>query len=364
MNIILTGVSGTLGSQLLLELLKDTAIESIFLFIRDKSNITAKDRFERILNSASYKNLNTKAIIERIEVLNEKTFFTPEAYLSKSTKNYFIHSAGFVNLSTDASQKEDIFEKNHEFTKHVFDKFNAFITKFTYISTAFSIGSIGGILPNNYHNGIKPNYRNAYEASKHLTEKYLLQKEQSTGVIIQILRPSVIGGTTQNNPNNYISKFMVYYLIGKFFYKNPLASNNAMRLSINFKTGLNIIPVDYVSKVIKKVLFKDIQQLNIVHKKCTNLVSGLTTILNTVGFKDFSFLDSIAIKNIDSKNSLESFYYNSIGEHLSAYNLCEPYEFDTSELESILPMPVYDQQQYLKDTIKYAMDHNFRNEKW
>lgn len=364
MNIILTGVSGTLGSQLLLELLKDKEIKNIFLFIRDRGNITATERFERILKSIPFRNIDVIELKKRTKVIDAKVFFNPEKYLSKENQNYFIHSAGFVNLSTDDSEKDSIFEKNFEFTKKVFNTFKSFINKFTYISTAFSIGNIGGFIKNNYHGNVKPNYRNAYEASKHKTEQFLLKESNNNEVKIQILRPSVIGGNMENKPDNYISKFMVYYLIGKFFYKNPLLENNDIRLSINFKTGLNIIPVDYVCKVIKKVLLKDIQQLNIVHSKGTNLVTGLTKILETVGYHNFSFLDGVPVDEIKDKNPLESFYYSSIGEHLSPYNLCAPYEFDTKELEEILPIPSYNLESYIEDTIQYAIKNNFRNEKW
>lgn len=366
MNIILTGVSGTLGSQVLLELFKKKDIEKIFLLIRDKKNLLAHQRFERIITSISFKFsvLDIEEIKRKTKVLNSKDFFNPKNYLSSSDSNYFIHSAGFVNLTTDPSQKEAIFEENFHFSKRIFETFNSFIKKFTYISTAFSIGDIGGLIKNNYHDTITPNYRNAYEASKHKTEQYLIEASDKKKVKIQILRPSVIGGNVEENPNHYISKYMVYYLIGKFFHKNPLLENNTIRLSVNFKTGLNIIPVDYVAKVISKVLFKEVQQLNIVHRKSTNLVSGLKRIIKTIGYEHFSFLDNQLTSDIDNKNKLEEFYYQSIGEHLSPYTLSAPYEFDTKELEEILPMPTYDLEDYLEATIKYATKNNFKNEKW
>ena len=364
MNIILTGVSGTLGSQLLLELLKDKKIETVFLLIRDRGSITANERFERILESICFNTDTINGVKKKTKVLNADLFFKPEKYLSKKEDNYFIHSAGFVNLTTDALQKATIFENNFHFTEKIFETFNSFIKKFTYISTAFSIGAVGGLITNDYHGDVLPNYRNAYEASKHKTEQYLIEEANKKGVTIQILRPSVIGGNIENKPDSYISKFMVYYLIGKFFYKNPLLENNDMRLSINFKTGLNIVPVDYVCKVIMKVLFKDIQQLNIVHNKCTSLRAGFTRIIETVGYKRFSFLNNVPTDEIKDKNTLEEFYYASIGKHLSPYNLCEPYEFDTKTLEEILPMPKYNLEDYLEKTINYAITNNFRNEKW
>lgn len=366
MRIILTGVTGTLGSQVLLELLKIEAIEKIFLLIRDKKNISAQERFTNIVKSNIF--IDQKALLsnfdEKIKVFNSEEFFSPSEYLSEKDHNYFIHSAGYVNLSTDLSQKELIFNENFSFAKKTFEIFHSYIHKFTYISTAFAIGDIGGIIENDYHNDMIPCYRNAYEESKHKTEKYLLEEASKKDVEVQILRPSIIGGNAINQPLNYISKFMVYYLVGKFFYKNPLLKDNTIRISVNFKAGLNIIPVDYVAKVIAKVFFKDVQQLNITQNKCTNLVTGLTRIIETVGFKQFSFLDNVSTNHIKDKNKLEAFYYSSIGDHLSPYTLSKPHEFDTKYLETILPMPKYCLDDYLEATIKDAIKNNFRNEKW
>jgi len=367
MNVILTGVTGTLGSQILLELIGKSEINTIFIYIRDKKNLSALQRFKRIIDSFILNNdkLKVSTFDKKIRILNTEEFFNPNEYLLDKNQNYFIHSAGYVNLSTKDSDRETILNENFNFSKQIFDRFNSYIKKFTYISTAFSIGDIGGEIHNDYHKNITPNYRNAYEESKHKTEKYLIDATKQKDIKLQILRPSVIGGNINTTPKSYISKFMVYYLIGKFFYNNPLLADNKIRLSTNFKAGLNIIPVDYVAKVVAKV-FKDdnVFQLNIVNKKCTDFVSGFSKIIKTVGFKQFSFLDGIKTEDIKEMNTLERFYYSSIGEHLSPYTLSTPYEFNTDKLESILPIPIYDLELYLEETIKFAMNNNFRNEKW
>ena len=82
---------------------------------------------------------------------------------------------------------------------------------------------------------------------------------------------------------------MVYYLLGKFFYKSYFGESS-IRLAANFKTGLNIIPVDYVAKVIACVYPQDVEQLNIVHSESTNIVAGMSRIIKTVGFENFTFL--------------------------------------------------------------------------
>ena len=361
MNLILTGATGILGSQILIELLKNNDIKKIHLLIRDKKHVNAKERFSKMINSDAFSNF--EKIDEKVFIYNAVEFLKPENYLSTKDKNYFIHSAGFVNLTTDEKQRKSIFNENLEFTKTLFGLFKDSISKFTYISTAFAIGDIGGTISNDYHKNPDSKYRNAYEESKHLTEKFLLQ-ETNHNIPIQILRPSVLGGNVYSNPKYYISKYLVYYMLGKFFYKNPLITNSSIRISANIKTGLNIIPTDYVAKVISKVFLMDVAQLNVVHNTSTNLSTGIEKIMEAVNFKNYTIIDNVASKEIKSKNKIESYYYATIGNHLSSYLLAEPYEFDTEVLNKIVPIPKYNLEEYLGETIKYAIQNDFKNEPW
>ncbi len=367
MNVILTGGTGTLGSQVIYELLKKDSINTIYLPVRDKNGKSAESRIQKILDSDAapeFIALNKEAILAKVNVLDMDAFFKPELYLTTKEDNFFIHSAGCVNLSTDISQRETIFNGNLEFTKDIFNTFSDYITKFTYISTAFSIGNIGGLIDNDYHNSKEPQYRNFYEQSKHETEKFLLQKGKEKEVEVQILRPSVLGGNIFNKSPYFISNYMVYYLLGKFFYKSPLVGNS-IRIAANFKTGLNIIPVDYVAKVIANVFQKQIDQLNIVHSKSTNIVKGMSRIIKAVDFNDFTFLNSSSGGLLlEGKNRLEDIYYKSIGLHLNQYLTSDPYEYDTQLLESIVPIPNYNVEDYLEDTINYAKNKNFKGEGW
>ena len=364
MNVILTGVTGTLGSQIIYQLISQKSISSIYLLIRSKGAETALDRFKKVLNNEAaprYILENKSAILQKVVVLEPNIFMKPSSFLEASESNYFIHSAGCVNLTTDATQRDLLFKENLEFTKTIFNAFSSYISKFTYISTAFSIGDIGGLIDNDYHNKT-PNYRNHYEASKHATEKFLRAEESRTGVQIQILRPSVLGGNIFKSSQYFISKYMVYYLVGRFFYNNPLSENSSIRLALNQQSGLNIVPVDYVAKVIAKVFTTGISQLNIVQAQSTNVKKGMQQIVESVGFTKFSFVNTLDDTFVlEAKNKLEDIYYRTIGLHLNKYLTSTPYEFDTTLLESIVPMPVYNVEDYLAKTICYAKNNNFKS---
>ncbi|MEL6918217.1 MAG: hypothetical protein AAFO99_10860, partial [Bacteroidota bacterium] len=132
----------------------------------------------------------------------------------------------------------------------------------------------------------------------------------------------------------------------------------------NLDSGLNIIPTDYAAKVIVKVLDTGITQLNIVHSKATNIIRGISKILDTVEFKKFNITQDVVSGVIGFESTLEKLYYETIGVHLTPYLTSKPSEWDTTLLESILPIPKYDLEEYLVQTVEFAKNKNFRNQNW
>ncbi|MGY8914280.1 MAG: SDR family oxidoreductase [Flavobacteriales bacterium] len=367
MKIILTGATGTLGSKILFSLFehKTQNIEKVYLPIRSKNSTTPEERIKKMLHSEYAPNFiknNLPSILDRIQVVDALFLLNPTTFLKDQKVDFFIHSAGFVNLSTDHSAKEDIFKENFEFTKDIFTAYTPFITKFVYISTAFAAGDIGGVLDNDYSNKKKGKYRNHYEASKHASEKFLLEAGIEHNIPVQILRPSVLGGNIKDHPHFFISKYMVFYLFAKFFHNSN--SRDQIRISTTDTAGLNIIPTDYAARVIVKAMETDIEQLNIVHSEETNLMTGMSKIFDIVGFKNFSFTQEKINGDTGFKSDLEKFYYETIGVHLNPYLTSMPNQWDTTLLESILPIPNYDLEEYLSQTVTFAKSKKFRSQQW
>ncbi|MDB4292040.1 SDR family oxidoreductase [Maribacter sp.] len=367
MNIILTGATGTLGSQILFKLLTQTTPEvlSIYLLVRKKNGRSAKERIQSILESnflPEELHTRTTPIFEKIEVVDAEVLFEPSTFLKNGKRYHFIHSAGYVNLSNSESKKEEIFKENFLFTKRIFNAYQSYLAKFIYIGTAFSMGNMGGVIGNNYHSFKKIAHRNHYEASKHAAEKFLIAQGLEKNIPIQILRPSVLGGNFSSSPQFFISKFMVFYLFAKFFYQN--SSDKPVRITALPGRGLNIIPTDYAASVIVKVLDTDIEQLNIVHSKGTDTHNGMTKILKTVGFKSFSMTTKTIDHSTGFKSDLEMIYHRTIGAALTPYLTSEQNEWDTRLLHSILPIPEYSLESYLTNTIKYAKAAEFEDQKW
>ena len=132
-----------------------------------------------------------------------------------------------------------------------------------------------------------------------------------------------------------------------------------MRFIVNEETVLNIIPVDYVAKVIVNTFEReDIEQLNIVNDKSFNIVNGLQLIMKEVGYTNFTLIQNPL--DFKYKNTIEKLYYESIGKHLNPYFTTAANEYDTTLLNSILEIPKLDQEAFT-NMIRYARLNNFKD---
>lgn len=132
-----------------------------------------------------------------------------------------------------------------------------------------------------------------------------------------------------------------------------------VRFIVNEDTVLNVIPVDYVAKIIATAFRRDdIEQLNIVHTKSYNMANGLQIILKEVGYTNFTLIQNPL--EFDYKNTIEKLYYESIGKHLNPYFISEANEYDTALLSSILEIPELDQVEFT-NMIQHAKNQKFKD---
>lgn len=372
MKIILTGATGVLGSHIMYEILErfiqtPSGANKLFLIARKNGKNSAIERINQFLSSDyTPKILREKgltALNQYLEIIDADLKFIEETFLSRTKGAYLIHSAGYVNLSTDEDLKKKIFDENFLLTKKLFSIFHPFIKKFIYIGTAFSSGVRNGLIANDFHNlDFVPEHRNAYEYAKFHSENYIANECRAVGLPFQILRPSVIGGKMLGTENNYfIPKYMVFYLLAKFFHftSKRKGKQEPVRFIINTDTGLNIIPVDYVAKVIANTFERvDIEQLNIVHYKSFNMIQGLQLIMKEVGYTNFTLIPNNF--DFEYKNTIEKLYYESIGKHLKPYFIADANEYDTTLLNSILEIPKLDNDDFT-NLIRYAITNDFQD---
>ena len=371
MKIILTGATGVLGSHIMYEILelftKTPSSCKLYIIARNSGKKSASDRIAELLTShytpKSLRNIRLNELQKQYEIISFDSTNNNPSLFEKISGGYLIHSAGYVNLSTDEELKETIFNENFQLTKSLFSSLHPYLKKFIYIGTAFSSGVRIGMIANDFHNlDFKPDHRNAYEYAKFHSENFIASECKAVGLPFQILRPSVIGGKMLGDENNYfIPKYMVFYLVAKFFNFTPKRkkAQESIRFMVNNETVLNIIPLDYVPKVVIKAFEReDIEQLNIVNHKSFNLKEGLKIIMEEVNYSNYTFVENKP--DFQYQNTTEKLYYESIGKHLKPYFIAEANEYNTTVLQSILPIPELTNEAFT-NMIRYAITHQFKD---
>jgi thioester reductase-like protein len=140
MKIILTGATGVLGSHIMYDILEDFISNDtkgkLYLITRNKGKVSAKDRIIELLSSNYTPKIllekGTESLFQYIEIIDADLTQLQNSVIANLKEAYFIHSAGYVNLSTDEDQKEKIYNENAEITKTIFKLFSPFIKKFIY----------------------------------------------------------------------------------------------------------------------------------------------------------------------------------------------------------------------------------------
>ena len=183
MKIFITGATGFLGKQFLLELLKEDNI-TIYMTVRSQRGDDVHKRLLQ-LGIAS----NHKIIPVRLDI--GKPVDTFKSFSIHEDIDEFWHIAGLTDFHE--SKRKQLFQINVEGTRNAISlakKFN--VKSFFHISTAYVSGICDGPVQ---EDGLlhSPKFRNPYEETKYEAE-CLIRK---SGLPFIIIRPSIIMGNSR-----------------------------------------------------------------------------------------------------------------------------------------------------------------------
>jgi nucleoside-diphosphate-sugar epimerase len=241
MNLLLTGATGFVGKRLIQELIKDG--HDLFLLVRSEY------KYKSLINSLSPQ--EAKSIHAIYGDITSENLNVSDLALDglKGKIDVLYHMAAL--LSFDENRKNETFSINVNGTKNVLEfAKDIAVSKFIYVSTAYTLGK------NTYANETLHDCNNAfvnpYEESKCATEH--LAFEYSNYFDVSIMRPSIIIGDSVTGDAD--TTFALYGLLrGLKLLKRKVSKQNGwkdtpIRLIIEPGTASNIVPVDYVAKVL------------------------------------------------------------------------------------------------------------------
>lgn len=342
-NILLTGGTGILGSHILFELIPQYVTGllcgKIVLIVRSNRKHSAEQRVSQMLTSTGIpekiKKIPVGEILRHIELIDsDLQHFSREKLPDPQGGYTVIHAASSVNLSQMDETKDALLQNNYVGTVRFINEILPVTQKFVFISTAYSSGHRIGAIDNDFfqHNGF--NFRNPYEYFKHQTEIYIRDTFSVKGVDWQILRPSIICGRLMEPPLYAIPRFLVFYLFARYILNFKSRINNQfIRFHVPEQAAINIVPVDYVAKVVVSVIEKPINQLNIVHARNVSCRALFKQGFELINFNNYSFCNDWP----ESLNPVERLLHSTIGRQLGPYIDSPAHYFDTTTLQTLCP---------------------------
>ena len=266
-KILMTGITGLVGSAVALNLLqRDKNIEIIAL-TRGQGNKKAEQRVkETIREQCEFDGIPEFAeeALSRITVIKRNIASHIPSLKINALKDIdtIFHCAADVNLGKDPYGRTYI--NNYQGTKNLLETAKKLKVKsFHQVSTAYVAGSKPGIA---YEDGLResPSFNNAYEKSKYHAEKLV----RNSGIPYTIYRPSIIVG---NLADGKIRKPLAFYRVLEFFAKmkkqqcakqhlqphEPISQ--AMNIQTHISDKIYFVPIDYVQNTISDLFFLPVE---------------------------------------------------------------------------------------------------------
>lgn len=244
-NIFLTGSTGFVGVNLALRILKNDPTARLSLLVRSASRQEALHRFIETLCIVD-PSIELESILPRLHCFSGD-ITVPQFGLSHqeyeqlvNEATHIIHSAASVEfqLSLEESRRINCGGTREVMALAMLAKKHGQLQRVAHISTAYVSGSREGTI---YEDELKEtSFSNAYEQSKHETEKFV--RELMNELPIMIFRPSVIVGDSKSG---ITTTFNVLYSPLKLIYRGlvpflPGSSTNP----------LDVVPIDYVADAV------------------------------------------------------------------------------------------------------------------
>ena len=340
MNCLLTGGTGIVGSHIIFEWLHKAIIhktvQHLFVIIRN-SEKSAQERLMSILQDESrpefLNNFTVEECLEKITVIPQDLATITKKTLRKYSFDTVIHCAGSTNLLNTNDSKEKVHTQNYLVTQQLLKEIPKQVSRFLYISTAYSFGIQDRKVNDRIENYKVTDFRNPYEKSKYKSERFVKETCNAKNINAQILRPSIICGRLIDKPFYETPKFDVFYSWAIFLDKYAKKAKENFRIWVDRKSGLNIVPVDFVSKaILHAYLNPSIKELNIVNPKQILHKNYVGNVLESFDINTYEYVD----EKPENLNAFEQLYYKSIGGLFEKYVAIPDLQFKPEEILKLI----------------------------
>ncbi len=365
-RIAITGVTGLVGRNLLFEIIKQNISNldklEIFVLGRHSKSADIRERIFNILKDDGVYYISSDCNVREMVLQTMDSFIKCISIkleepslslkdddfrkLSKEPIDIFFHLAALTDLRHGPIVERKVREINVNGTLHILSLISRLnVGQFCYGGTAYCCGNVSGKVSPDFIN-LGGTFRNPYEKTKLEAEMLVRGYARMTGQRIKIFRISVVCGRLIEQPLGAVSKFDVFYGWAAFFGWMKLREKGVseenlfrekidldMRICFNKDSGLNIVAVDYVAKVICLLVKQNsIIECHITAPKPTPHSLYLLYMIDIFNIRGVRHVAEIPTH----QNRLERKYYKSVGKFFTPYINSMPLSFDISNLIPIL----------------------------
>ena len=237
--ILLTGVTGTVGSWLAVEALRHGV--AVRALVRDKDGARARRRVDSALQTAG-----AIASAEGVEIVSgdlcRPGLGLADARQMLAGVSAIWHSAAYTGF--DEGSRQINYDTNVLGTMNVLALAEELHLPLVYISTAYVSGKRQGLIREDELN-LGQAFHNPYEWTKCQAETLVHQWAQRTGLKAIILRPSIILG---DSITGRIVHFNTVYHLMRLFDSSVVTRGDGVRVLGRADATKNMLPVDYFAR--------------------------------------------------------------------------------------------------------------------
>lgn len=358
--LFVTGITGQVGQYVLRELLR--AGRPVAALVRSKPGLDARTRLAELVDEWSdddFPTPRTACIEGDITEPNLGMTDVDRAWIAGHCDSILHNAASLTFYGNDRAK--DPWLSNLTGTQHVLEVCrSAHLRAMHYVSTAYVCGTRTGLVRED-ELVEPPGFRNDYEECKHAAERIV--RESHLFDSLTVYRPAMILGDTQTG---YTATYHGLYPYLQFVHLlSQYAERDAdgqfcipIRLNLTGDEGRNLIPIDWVARVMSHVLLRPEYHGKTYHLTPDHPVTARTiesAMASKFGFYGVSYAGP-GVFNESPMTEIEKQFYEYVGTYQPYWN-CEP-TFDTANTRQAaahLPCPAIDEA-YLHKLIDFAVE--------